>query len=423
LIILGMGKIKKLYNKYDWIVVGGGISGISIAEILSREGETVLLIEKNDKLVSETSKGFHEWMHSGSLYSLVPDNLLTLRYLLGATDDLLEYYQGFPRMNLNPTENGVKVQSVGWFNKQRIEYRYRIHKLNPVWMAMVSRSMNIIDLVGNHDWLRRRAGSEYGHSKLTFRIWLNNLHKQIATNKRFYKKLSPDLTMNSRLLISDLLSAAQQRCLKIVTGESVLSVNENEDEVSVNTEGKSYQGKNVVICSPDAISNLMGVPIKVGYAPITVVENIPEQEKSFVELDYNIKKCINLLKKEDGIGQAGGITLDKEKDVDSYLAYIISEHKKRNPTIQVIDSYIGLKKELVKKGEDRNYLYHIKQNSQHVWSVVLGKYTLAFSMAPEFYRRVYHKNPSKTVNLNLSTKNNDLVSETSWQEILNKNRE
>ena len=30
-------------EKYDWIVVGGGISGIAVAEILCRGGESVLL--------------------------------------------------------------------------------------------------------------------------------------------------------------------------------------------------------------------------------------------------------------------------------------------------------------------------------------------------------------------------------------------
>ena len=35
---------------FDWIIVGGGIAGISLCEILTREGHTVALIEKNDKL-------------------------------------------------------------------------------------------------------------------------------------------------------------------------------------------------------------------------------------------------------------------------------------------------------------------------------------------------------------------------------------
>ena len=67
-------------EKYNWIVVGGGISGITVAEILCRGGESVLLIEQNEQLSSETSKVFHEWLHYGSLYSLAPDKLLTLRY-------------------------------------------------------------------------------------------------------------------------------------------------------------------------------------------------------------------------------------------------------------------------------------------------------------------------------------------------------
>ena len=57
-------------QKYDWIVAGAGIAGIAIAEILCREGKSVLLIEKNSQIASETSKVFHEWLHSGSLYSL-----------------------------------------------------------------------------------------------------------------------------------------------------------------------------------------------------------------------------------------------------------------------------------------------------------------------------------------------------------------
>jgi hypothetical protein len=409
-------------KKYDWIVIGGGISGISVAEILVREGKSVLLLEKNEKLVSETSKVFHEWLHSGSLYSLVPDHLLTLRYLLGATDDLLEYYQEFPRMNLVPSESGIHITNKGWFNDQYIEYRYRIHRINLAWLSLVSRSINIIDLVSNHDWLRKRAGSEYGHSQVKYSHWVNNIQEIISRPSKFYSKLSPDLTMNSRLLISDFLSAGLQKGLQIKTGETVLEVREEKNHVRVETKTGQYCAVNSVICSPDVISKLMDIPIKTSFAPIAVVENVPENEKNFVELDYNTKKCINLLKKEGGIGQAGGISVDNEKDVDSYLAYVISEHKKRNPEIQVIDSYVGLKKELVQKGENRNYLYHINQNSSHVWSVILGKFTLAFSMAPEFYRRVYHKNPTKNVEKFSASDNKSIMSETSWQEINNKHR-
>jgi len=407
---------------YNWIVVGGGISGITVAEILCRGGESVLLIEKNEQLSSETSKVFHEWLHSGSLYSLAPDRLLTLRYLLGATDDLFEYYDSFPRMNLMPTESGTIINGSGWFNDDHIEYRYKKHLFNPVWSSLVSRSINIIDLLDQHDWLRRRAGSDYGDSKVKLIHWFDNILKQVKNDSDFYCKTSPDITINSRKLISDILSAALGKGLKVLTGSVVDDIIENDQGATVKVGDTIYQSEKVVICSPDVISKQLNIPIKTSYSPIAVVENVPKNEKSFVELDYNTKKCINLLIKGNGIGQAGGITMEKKENVDSYLSYIISEHKKRNPQIRVIDTYVGLKKELVQKGENRNYLYHITQNSNHIWSIVLGKFSLAFSAAPEFYRRTHYKNPPKNIEVQMEDIKNGLVSETSWKEIFNKSR-
>ena len=402
---------------YEWIVVGGGISGLSIAEMLCREGKSVLLIEKNEQLASETSKVFHEWMHSGALYSLAPDNLLTLRYLLGATDDLLEYYGAFPNMNMIPTEKGICVKNPGWFGDSRIEYRYRIHRLNPVWQGLVSRSINMIDLIENHDWLRRRAGSEYGKSKLKMRHWLSHIPTLLMEKSEFHAKMSPDVTMNSRLLLADLLASALSGNLEYVTGLLVKDIREEKKCVKVVTESATYTAENSVVCSPDLISQLFNIPIKIGYAPIAVVEEVPEYEKSFVELDYHVKKCINLLIKDGGFGQAGGITLDKEEEVEPYLNYIIKEHKKRNPSIRVIDHYVGIKKELVREKEERNYLYHINQISPRNWSVVLGKFSLAFSMAPEFFRRIYDRNPSKIIGDMSYTVKDGVISDTSWHEI------
>ena len=404
-------------HNYDWIIVGGGVSGITLAEILTREGKSVLLLEKNNTLASETSKEFHEWFHSGALHTLAPDNLLTLRYLLGATDDMFKYYSSFERMNLHPTEHGVNIINEGWFNENLIDFKFKKHIWNPVWLAMISRSSSIIDMIKKHDWLRRRAGSEYGGSKVKTKHWFSIIPDLLKSKDDFFVKASPDFTMNSRVLLSDILCAATSQGLQVLTDRNVISVTDNGNLVTIKTTNEKFQSKNVVVSSPDAISNFFDIPIKVGYAPMAIVDNLPEDTKSFVELDYHISKCINLLTKGNGIGQAGGITLDKKSKIDQYLNFIVSEHKKRNPSLNHIDSYVGIKKELVSKGESRNYLYHINQHSEKVWSVVLGKFTLAFSMAPEFYRRIYHKNPASTVKPFKIDSMNNLISETSWSEI------
>ena len=189
--------------------------GLQLRRYCAEKVNRSLFLKKMIKFASETSKVFHEWLHSGALYSLVPDNLLTMRYLLGAMDDLLEYYSSFSRMNLVPTESGISILGDdGWFNREYIEYRYKIRKLNPIWMSLVSRSLNVIDLINKHDWLRRRAGSEYDSSKVQLKHSFNSIHKQFLAREDFYSIASPDFTMNSRKLLGDLLGFSYGKWLR-----------------------------------------------------------------------------------------------------------------------------------------------------------------------------------------------------------------
>ena len=102
---------------------------------------------------------------------------------------------------------------------------------------------------------------------------------------------------------------------------------------------------------------------------------------------------------------------------------MINEHKKRNSKIEVIKKYVGVKNEVSTANENRNYLFHINRvpNLKNVWSIIPGKFTLAFSLAPEFYRIIYKKNPRKV--FKTFTDNGEhanLVSNTIWEEFQNK---
>ena len=110
---------------FDWIIVGGGIAGISLSEILTREGHSVALIEQKNKLASGTTREFHEWVHTGSLYTLVKDEMKTLKYILRSLDDLLEFYSSFSKMNLQASENGLKItnEEKGWFNPNYVNFK------------------------------------------------------------------------------------------------------------------------------------------------------------------------------------------------------------------------------------------------------------------------------------------------------------
>ena len=87
-----------------------------------------------------------------------------------------------------------------------------------------------------------------------------------------------------------------------------------------------------------------------------------------------------------------------------------------------ISRYIGVKTEITFKNQPRGYLYHIVNTEDGIWAVIPGKFTLAFSMAPEFYRRVYKKNPKKYFKTEINnSKAMNMVSKTVWEDVFNQN--
>ena len=412
---------------FDWIVVGGGVAGISLSEILTREGHSVALIEKKNKLASATTREFHEWFHTGSLYTLLEDDMRTLKYILGSLDDLLEFYSSFPKMNLQPTDKGLKItdNNKGWFSPNYINFKYRLknRKLILPWLYAIARSIALIDGIRKHDWLRRRAGIlESVTTEYYFPI-LKNLLKIVANSNKFYKIETTDFTTNSRDLLKDMIATAEKNGLEIFTKNELLEIKNSNNNIIANCSNDNFQAKNMVVCLGGEIEKFSDLKINKSYAPIAVVKNIKADTKSFVELDCFKKNCINIVTKGKSFGLIGGISLSKKDEVQKYFDFMINEHKKLNPGIEILEKYIGVKNEIFQKKETRNYLFHINQSKKYknVWSVIPVKFTLAFSMAPEFYRIVYKKNPRIFFNTSSDAGNfSHLIEETVWGEIQKK---
>ena len=411
---------------FDWIIVGGGITGISLCEILTREGHSVALIEKNNKLASETTREFHEWVHTGSLYTLEKDKMKTLKYILGSLDDLLEFYSSFAKMNLKPSEHGLKIaeDEKGWFNPNYINFRYRLKNRKFIfpWIYAISKSITLIDGIRRHDWLRRRAGIL---ESLTAKYHLSifkNLAKIILSKQKFFEVQTTDFTTNSRYLLRDMLATAVNNGLEIFTNNELVEIKNLNENVIASCKNGSFQAKNMAVCVGAEIEKFSNFKIKKSFAPIAVVKNIKANSESFVELDYFKKNCINIITKNKSIGLVGGISLNKKNEIEKYFNFMINEHKKLNPEIEVIKKYVGLKNEVAANNENRNYLFHINSVSKYknVWSIIPGKFTLAFSLAPEFYRIVYKKNPRKVFTTTSDDgKFSHLIADTVWSELHN----
>lgn len=408
-------------TKFDWAVVGSGIAGITIAEILTRQGHSVVLIEKNETLASETTREFHEWLHTGALFTLVPDNLVTLRFILGAIDDLIEFYSSFCRMNILPSDAGLKIKNekIGWFNDNNIYFKYRVHnrKITFPWLIGIARSIHLVERIHQHDWLRRRAGeispllidrNKRMIAIINELLWLKDNFKTVKT---------PDFTINSRVLLNDLLSVSLKRGLALSLGNKIENIQKAGEYKILNGLSETIKAERVALCNSEGVKYFSNVKTKTSYAPIAVVSNVPENTNSFVELDYFPKNCINLLPKENGMGLAGGISLSKKTDCDKYLDYVMGKMKMLEPDIEELSRYVGIKSEITFKNQPRGYLYHIVNTENNVWALIPGKFTLAFSMAPEFYRQVYKINPIKYFESNERYCHADVLANTVWQDI------
>ncbi|TAL72236.1 MAG: FAD-dependent oxidoreductase [Bacteroidetes bacterium] len=408
-------------KEFEWAVIGSGIAGIVSAEILTREGHSTVLIEKNEKLASETTRDFHEWMHTGSLYTLIPDNLITLKFILGAVDDILEYYSSYQGMNLIPTESGIKIETVqnGWFADNRIHFKYRIkdRKITFPWLIGVARSVYLIEKIKQHDWLRRRAGVLDPY-KLNYQEIFKLTNTLIKHKQDYFDLETPDFTTISRNLLRDLITTSIKYGLHVSLSNEFLKYKKNDDGYLIHCSKESFKAKNIVLGLGANISGFIEADVKTSFAPLAVVSNISKETNSFTELDYYPKNCINIITKGNNIGLIGGISFSDKNKCDSYMDEVIKKHKKYNPDLQVLNRYIGVKSEITVKNQPRNYLYHIIEIESNVWGIIPGKFTLGFSIAPEFYRRIYKKNPRKSFKtFSNDGKYGDLVSNTAWYDM------
>ena len=408
----------------DWIVIGGGITGISISEILCRNGKSVKLVEKENKLSPKTTREFHEWVHTGSLYSIKKNQDEIQKTMLGAIDDLMFYYSAFNRMNVKPSSKGLKIIDNGkknnWFYNDPIHFKYRIknRKLNFDWLIRVIRSILSIQLVSKHNWLRYRGG-QMNFSFNLYQYFVNFL-RIIKFKQEMYTVKSNDFTSNSRIILNDLYENALKKGLTVSFDNEFISYEIIEDRIKVYCSNESFECKNLVLCNGKDISKFFSSRIKTSYAPMLVTHKVPSSQKPYVELDKYEVNCINYLGKDNGVGLMGGISFSNKANCEAYFKQLSARLLKMWPDSKIKNKYIGEKHELIPNDSPRNYQYFIwNKKNTNIWAVIPGKFSLFPSFTTEFYRRVYNENSDNIFeDLSLNQINNLEISDTVWSDFV-----
>lgn len=434
--------------QYDYVIVGGGVAGILSAEMLSRSGKKVLLIEKEKKLASESSGEQHGWGQFGYLYLNALDPGVA-EACLKNIDILLNSYP-MPGNNLIADESGQLVSKdphadESWYRADPVYYYYPEPDENTLkltreeqqdWEKKLHHVLQRTQAISEKQWKKdvnvqvirlphysEAEGKKLLVAKKAARKWMKktaelNPEGKIAAKLKAEKK---DTTVRTDIIIES--HDRPMRSTRILTsvhtrfkrngGETALAtqvtdyqVKEGMVELTTST-GDRITAEKVIFTAAGGLHDIKGSNVKTVLSPLLIISP-PIFDRNIVYLTPKTEFTINHLHHVDPItgvaysiiGNGDGISPDDENGIKMSRENIIAQAEKVFPNLKNIPEedkhvYFGYKTEFMKPGKDRNYHYafiSIDEDGK-VWAAVPGKFTLAPSLATHIYERLEGEKP------------------------------
>jgi len=406
---------------YNYIIVGAGIAGLATAELLTRSGFSVALIEKNDKVCQEASGEHHGWFHFGSLYSIFRSNQF-MRTLVGGIDDMLAYYSHFPGMNISVGDSGrlqFAHRDKVWIRDEPIEYIVAARN-NPDFnlksfdgvrnyakkiFFTLTWEMAIKQFISRHDrfhhfnwnngsaseWIPKAGWKDYARDVIS-KPDLTDVNLDPNTH---FRVVGFDRPMNAPVIVADLLDAFLAQGGDLITSTEYKGYVKDDDTVIVNSTSGKFSGNRLLLSCGRFFKDMLPLKkVKVVASPILVA--YPQlYDRSFVRLTPFMDKTINHLCHEvNGVKYSvvgGGYYADPNNvnTVESSKKELEEMAFKVFPKLQdasLHEVYVGHKTELVADAGERNYQYHIQTLDENVWALLPGKFSLGFSLAVNAYK-------------------------------------
>ena len=382
----------------DFAVVGAGIAGLAIAELLQRSGASVVLIEKNKTVCSEASAEQQGWFHTGALYSALPDQF-SFRAMVGNLDDLIDYYRAFPNMNLRVDKHVSSASSEGWFSNRTNFYAYTSSKRvswkwKIPWMLALHRAKRRMSWFENID-ASRSLSRQMGKPSRPLKFVLHTQSLGVTLNDVAFVLKSRDRTMNTRLIIEDLLRSFLGHGGIVKTQATVRTIERGVITADV-TSGESptrIRARHIIVTTGKE-SATFSPNIRVVVSPLLVVYPALV-DVNFIKMSPDMKDTINhIYHRFNGldyslIGNAvyhnpQESTGERREEIRRHMVAkakrVFGDFDDRRAEI-----YFGSKTELTSSSFLRNYLYHIVDRGAYTLALP-GKFSLCFSLAANVCR-------------------------------------
>jgi glycine/D-amino acid oxidase-like deaminating enzyme len=369
-------------------VLGSGIAGLSLGEILARNGYRVTLVDSATTLGGDASRCTQNWLHTGWLYAVLPNEAAMLD-----CHRALRSFRGLYERVLSPDVVNVEVgadsisypeSAWGWFAPERVLYLYALATTE---LSLAERAV-WRKLLKTLAFPRLRA---LGYDTEALRALPPRLVELLGRwegdargHERYAVVRSTDAQINTRRVLDTLLSLLGADAEVVRGADCSLEPRGGRSIVRVN--GERYAPDLVVVATgkniPHQLEELGHKALARRFKSISspiVVLNRALDLPNFIRFTPRLPRTINHIKYE--VRGAG-----PRSTIGSYDYYPAHELPDISPfanrvckrlgvsTSEVASVYYGTKTELTGEAE-RRYNHALGRVNENTYFAIAGKFS------------------------------------------------
>jgi len=382
-------------------VLGAGIAGLSLAEILSRNGWKITVLESSRELGGEASRATQNWLHTGWLYAALPGSaaMLGCHRALGLFHATYDSVLPSSVLNLDLASGGVSYppSAQGWFSPEVVQYLYALStwELSTLekrtWRAYLAAVP-----------LRRLRALGYStkrcsaiHPKLAALLdhWEGGANGQ----DKYAIIPSTDAQIHTRRVMNSLLGLLGERAELVLGAKYELVAKNGRTVVMLN--GEAHTPELVVLASGRSIpaqlrqlaQDELASKFKSISSPIAVLDRELDLP-SFIRFTPRVAHTVNHIKyRIEGRGVLSTL--------GSYEYYPAGQEPDISPFVEricgllsiaparVLDTYYGTKTELTGSAE-RRYNHAIERVNENAYFAIPGKFSQFPLLVHDFAARL-----------------------------------
>jgi hypothetical protein len=367
------------------VIVGTGIAGLSLAEILSRNNYKVILLESQERIGGEASLATQKWYHSGWFYAALPNpsamvGCFNALHLYKSVYE--EVFPGFINLRLDGKNIEYLENENGWFTDERIHYFYAMstHEFSlpmkicwPIYFSLFPmrrlRGFYNFESIDDLDELAKDL--------------LNLWEKDQEGYRRYRCIRTTDAKIQTERVTRALVSALSKDA-EIITNAS-FSLKEEGNGTTITIEGRPYTPDLLILASGKSVpahlkqinKGAIASMIKSVKCPIVILKetlDLPD----FIRFTPNLLHMINHIKFDiEGFGKVSTIgsyyrfPVEENPDLSFFESVMCSWFGKTGE--DVLNSYYGIKTEFVGRKE-RRYNHAIVRVNQNTFFALAGKF-------------------------------------------------